>query len=200
MKKVIAFLLLVFQIANFCFAKSKTNKIEIRYLMWDWREKSYAVYENEERISTLSMLNGRKIFGIKFDKANPDFILFAEQNENVYSVKQIDFITNEETTLFSFEYPMYNTLEEVHCDFKKRYEGQGGRLILLSDNYLLVPLAIKPFRDSIKNGLFLSIWTVCYTVFDISKNRRVFAGLVTRTNELKIIDAILMDSADKTKL
>ena len=111
-----------------------------------------------------------------------------------YSARNLAF-SKDSCTIMDLD-----TLEEVHCDFKKRYEGQGGRLILLSDNYLLVPLAIKPFRDSIKNGLFLSIWTVCYTVFDISKNRRVFAGLVTRTNELEIIDAILMDSADKTKL
>lgn len=152
--------------------------------------KLTSIYESRNRMTRMNDAGGMAILSEFAITDGKSMKLYRDE----YSARNLAF-SKDSCTIMDLD-----TLEEVHCDFKKRYEGQGGRLILLSDNYLLVPLAIKPFRDSIKNGLFLSIWTVCYTVFDISKNRRVFAGLVTRTNELEIIDAILMDSADKTKL
>ena len=85
-----------------------------------------------------------------------------------------------------------NTLKEVQCRFKKRHEGQAGSIVLLSDDYILVPFATKPFTDSINNGLFGSVWTVCFTVFDLSKNKSVYEGFETRTNKLHLLDAILL--------
>ena len=85
-----------------------------------------------------------------------------------------------------------DTFEEVQCTFKKRYTRMAGPLVLLSDDYFLVPLCITPFRDSIRNGLFYSNWTVCYSVFDIKKNKVVFKGLKTETRIMTLIDAKLL--------
>ncbi len=68
-----------------------------------------------------------------------------------------------------------------------------GPLILLSDDYFLVPLCISPFKDSLRNGLFGSNWTVCYTVFDIKNNKSVFNGIKTETKIMKLLDAVLID-------
>ena len=85
------------------------------------------------------------------------------------------------------------SFEEIQCTFKKRYERMAGPLILLSDDYFLVPLCIRPIRDSWNNGLFGNNWTVCYTVFDIKKNRAVFNGIVSETNKMHIVDAMLIN-------
>ena len=85
------------------------------------------------------------------------------------------------------------TFEETKCIFKKRYEAMGGPLILLSEDYFLVPLCIQPFKDSWNNGLFGYNWTVCYTVFDIKKNKEVFKGLISETYKMRIVDALLIN-------
>jgi len=63
----------------------------------------------------------------------------------------------------------------------------------LSEDYFLVPLCIQPFKDSWNNGLFGYNWTVCYTVFDIKKNKEVFKGLVSETYKMRIVDALLIN-------
>ncbi len=115
--------------------------------------------------------------------------------ENPFSdgrkIKSYAFDFSDFCTIMDLE-----TLEKRKCSFKKRCEGQGGPLVLLSEDYILVPLAIRPFIDSIRNGLFKSIWTVQYTVFDIKKNKAVFGGHISRTNEKYILDAILLDKLE----
>ena len=92
----------------------------------------------------------------------------------------------------SFKFDLIS-FKEIQCTFKKRYERMAGPLILLSDDYFLVPLCISPIRDSWNNGLFGNNWTVCYTVFDIKKNRAVFNGIVSETNKMHIVDAMLIN-------
>ena len=88
------------------------------------------------------------------------------------------------------------TFEEVQCNFKKRYERMAGNLILLSENHFLAPLCISPFKDSIRNGLFGSNWTVCYTVFDIKHNKPVFNGITTETKIMRLVDCVLANDED----
>lgn len=83
-----------------------------------------------------------------------------------------------------------NTFEEVQCTFKKRYERMAGCLILLSDDYFLVPFCVSPIKDSWRNGLFGINWTVCYSVFDIKKNKPVFNGITTETDSMRLVDAV----------
>ena len=327
MKNALLILTLLISMTLSAFGK---ETFKIRYLFKSSypSRPNYAVYENDEKISELTSLSDRKILKIRFDKNNPDNLLFAEKNENRYSVRKFNFLTNKESVIFEFEKEIYKfmaftenafywcekceknnepqilyeydaltgeskkifeaedilkkhgeryqsgfisrvmaddeyvflhcygtfadnpgsflidrktlkskristtckksqegystawfdnpftdgkklksyafdfsefctitdlkTLEKTKIKFKKRHEGQGGPIVLLSDDYILVPLAIKPFSDSIKNGLFKSIWTVQYTVFDIKKNKSVFGGHITRTNEKYILDAVLL--------
>lgn len=84
------------------------------------------------------------------------------------------------------------TFEEVQCSFKKRYERMAGPLILLSDDYFLVPLCITPLKDSWNNGLFGNNWTVCFTVFDIKNNKSIFNGIKTETKIMHLLDAVLI--------
>ncbi len=84
-----------------------------------------------------------------------------------------------------------DTFEEVACTFKQRYEPMAGPLILLSDDYFLVPLCVSPIRDSFRNGLFGYSWTVCYTIFDIKNNKSIFKGIKTETKTMKLVDAVL---------
>mgnify|MGYP000851357044 FL=1 len=86
-----------------------------------------------------------------------------------------------------------NTFEDIQCTFKQRYEQMAGPLVLLSDDYFLVPLCISPFKDSLRNGLFGKNWTVCYRVFDIKKNKTVFDGIGTETDIMRLVDAVLID-------
>ena len=82
-----------------------------------------------------------------------------------------------------------NTFEDIQCTFKQRYKRVAGPLVLLSDDYFLVPFCISSFRDSLRNGLFGHNWTVCYTVFDIKKNKPVFNGIRTETDIMHLVDA-----------
>lgn len=84
------------------------------------------------------------------------------------------------------------TFNEIQCTFKKRYERMAGKLILLSENYFLVPLCISIFKDSLRNGFFGADWTVCYSVFDIKNNTVVYKGITTKTNIMRIVDAVLI--------
>ncbi len=68
---------------------------------------NYAVYENDEKISELTSLSDRKILKIRFDKNNPDNLLFVEKNENRYSVRKFNFLTNKESVIFEFEKEIY---------------------------------------------------------------------------------------------
>ncbi len=86
-----------------------------------------------------------------------------------------------------------NTFEDIQCTFKQRYERMAGPLVLLSDDYFLVPLCISPFKDSLRNGLFGKNWTVCYRVFDIKKNKTVFNGIGTETDIMRLADAVLIN-------
>ena len=322
MKKLFLVLTFLFPLTFASFGK-ETFRIRYLFKSSSPNHKNYSVYENDEKVSGLESLNDRNILRIRFDKNNPDNILFAEKNENRYSARKFNFLTNEENVIFEFEKEIYKfmaftensvywrekcgknndilyeydastgesrkifeiadilewqekqnapiissvlanaecvflncygtfaddpgsflidrktwdakristtcaktsegrvaawweyaftdgknlksyafdfsesctitdlkTLEKTKCKFKKRCEG--GTLILLSDDYILVPFRIKPFSDSIRNGLFKSIWTVQYTVFDIRKNKSVFGGHITRTNEKYILDAVLL--------
>lgn len=84
-----------------------------------------------------------------------------------------------------------NTLEKVQCTFKKRYERMAGPLIMLSDDYFLVPLCVSPIKDSWRNGLFGNNWTVCYSVFDIKQNKPIFKGITTETSLMRLVDAVI---------
>ena len=84
------------------------------------------------------------------------------------------------------------TQKETKCTFDKRYEAIAGPLILLSEDYFLVPLCNHPFRDSVRNGLFGNNWSVCFTVYDIKNNKPVFEGFETETKIMKLIDAMLL--------
>ena len=335
MKKLILIFVMTFSILLPALAK---QNFEIRYLMKKLKNydiAGFSVYENDKLISDLATLQNRKIFGIRFDKKEKDCVLFAEKKGDSYILVRLNFLTEGESVLFSFEranceflaytedsffwfertendsepYILYeydsrtkeiknrftvknklrdnseklyehcfieyacandesifffqyggidsanylvnrktgevkkvaegivktaycpilqdciplctgdamkclrfviskrksetskydfiitdlNTLAETKCKFKKYFEGQGGRLILLSDNYLLVPFKKTPFRDSLRNGLFGFTWTIQYTVFDIAKNKAVFGDFVSRTDELRIVDAILLN-------
>lgn len=85
------------------------------------------------------------------------------------------------------------TFSDIQCTFKQRYERMSGPLVLLSDDYFLVPLCISPFKDSLRNGLFGKNWTVCYAVFDIKKNKTVFNGIGTETDTMRLVDAVLIN-------
>ena len=85
------------------------------------------------------------------------------------------------------------TSEEITCSFKQRYQAMAGHMILLSDDYFLVPLCISPIKDSIRNGLFGYNWTVCYKVFDIKNNKTIFDGITTQTYTMSLVDAVLSD-------
>ena len=332
MRKIsfIAFLSLIFVS---CFASGKKDgDFTIRYLFGDRYKKQFEIYENDSVFSELSNLDGRDILEIRFDRENTDRLLFAEKQENHYSVRSFNYVSCTEKVLFEFEQEIHrfraftedsffwcerceknrephvlyeynsktgevkklyevedvlrandsicyenryrcyvsaddenvffyvdggfaggsgnyilnrktgavrknemnigwssqsrfgnkivregssvasgdgvmswstdgkscvitdlDTLKETTCTFKKRYQRQGGKIVLLSDNYLLVPFESQPFRDSIRNGLFGSTWTVRYTVFDIEKNKAVFDGLEKRGGNY-FVDAVLMAS------
>jgi hypothetical protein len=103
------------------------------------------------------------------------------QNENMKS-----FTSNGKSCVITD----LTTFEEIKCTFKKRYERMAGPLILLSDDYFLVPLCVSPIKDSLQNGLFGNNWTVCYSVFDIGKNKPVFNGITTETDLMRLVDAV----------
>ena len=326
-KQVLCILLLFSSFSTFVFAAKQKTDIPILYLFTKGNSKNHAylIYKGEELITDLSCLKERNILEIRLDRNNKDSLLFSEKSETLYRVARLNFVTNEETVLFEFEFEAemekyinyraftetsffycntrennsklhnlyeynsttkeitklfvvdpgyiknvqadgnyiyfyvdgsfdgpsgyyvidratgevheneinlgwtsaggrYNnkliregskverygnmeywardekscvildmvTFKETKCTFKKRYEAMGGPLILLSEDYFLVPLCIQPVRDSLRNGLFGCNWTVCYTVFDINKNKTIFNGIVSETSEMRIIDALML--------
>lgn len=306
------------------------SDIHLEYLFMKGYGKSYAVYRDGKEIAEPDCLKNRSRLDIRFSEDEVDSLVFAEKDGNIYRVKRLDYVRNEETVLFCFEretgtyraftehslfwyekgkesndpYILYeydsrtnevkklneaevlydesrkgyacaiigdvyadehsvfftvegfynkntgsfvldrstgdvrktdipagwfkagrygnkviregskvvknddftyyeadgkscvitdlDTLKDMKYKFSKRYERQAGPLILLSDEYFLVPLCITPIKDTFRNGLFMSNWTVCYSVFDTVKNKVVFNGLETETKIMSIIDARLI--------
>ena len=327
-KKIFCILLVLNSFINAVSAASKKDGGDflLTYLFQKgYGEKAvYSIYKGENLISDLNCLKERKILEIRLDRNGKDSVLFAETSNNLCRVIRLNFLTDEETVLFEFDFKQemdkyanyraftenalfycnsrennsklyvlyeydsltkqiiklfevdpgyissvqadddyiyfyvqggfdvdsgcyvmdrttgkvreskinlgwtsaggrYNnkliregskaekygnmeywerdkkncvifdmvTFEETRCTFKKSYEAQGGPLILLSEDYFLVPLCIHPFIDSWCNGLFGSNWTVCYTVFDIRKNKTVYNGIVSETSRMEIVDAMM---------
>ena len=329
-KKIFCFFLVLISFINIASAAKKKENINFSliYLFQKGFGKTavYSIYKGEDLISDLDSLKDRIIFEIMLDRNNKDSVLFAEKSNNLCRIVRFNFITNDETVLFEFDFEQemdkyknyraftenslfycntqennsklhnlyeydsgtkevtklfevnpgyienvqtdgnliylyvnggfdadsgyyvidrstgdvheskinlgwtsaggrYNnkliregskvekygnmeywerdekscvildmiTFEETKCTFKKRYEAQGGPLILLSEDYFIVPLCIQPIKDSWQNGLFGYDWTVCYTVFDIKKNKAIFNGIVSKTSQMRIVDALLIN-------
>jgi hypothetical protein len=328
--KILSFFFFLLQIASCTTEKNYAKSFPLQYVFQksSGENISYLIYKNNQLLSNLDSLNNRNILEIRFDRANTDSILFAEKIDNIYRVIRLNYITNEEQIVYTFEQEIYrfrsftenyflwcercdnspephilyaydsrtkrinklfevedildkwgeryesrfitsvqadddsvyfymdggfvgdsgsfvidlstgsirknkidigwsthsryknkiisegstvtlsekmktfnrngrnciikdlNTFEEVQCTFKKRYERMAGELILLSDDYFLVPLCVSPIKDSWRNGLFGNNWTVCYSVFDIQNNKPVYNGITTETDVMRLVDAV----------